>query len=139
VVTVRRPRIVLESDGAETVPSRPDAPRGAYSAARAAVDQGVSISTVSFGTPMGVVDVHGQTVPVPVDDTTLQRITDITGGTAYHAASQDQLEQVYASLQRVIGYETVPTDASLGWMRLGAFALAAAVLTAVFVNRVATG
>jgi Ca-activated chloride channel homolog len=127
---------VLESAGAETGPARPDAPRGAFTAARAAVDQGVSISTVSFGTPQGVVDVQGQTVPVPVDDSTLEKITQITGGTAYHAASQDELEQVYATLQNVIGYETVPTDASLGWMRLGAILLVAAVLSAILVNRV---
>jgi Ca-activated chloride channel homolog len=132
-------RIVLESDGAETVPSQPDAPRGAFTAARAAVDQGVSISTVSFGTPQGVVDVDGQSIPVPVDDTTLQRITEITGGTAYHAASQGELEQVYSTLQNVIGYETVPADASLGWMRLGAIVLAAAVLSAAVVNRVVAG
>ena len=46
-------RIVLESDGAETVPRDPDAPRGAFTAARAARDQGVEISTISFGTPDG--------------------------------------------------------------------------------------
>jgi Ca-activated chloride channel homolog len=128
-------RIVLESDGAETVPSNPEAPRGAFTAAHAAHDQGVSISTVSFGTKAGVVDLNGQSVPVPVDDSTLQKITEISGGTAYHAASQSELENVYATLQDTIGYTTVPSDASLGWMRFGAFALAAAVVTAVLFNR----
>src|ERR1700712_1982357 len=55
--------IVLESDGAENVPGDPDAPRGAYMAARAAKDQGVAISTISFGTPDGTVDINGQEVP----------------------------------------------------------------------------
>src|SRR6478672_2191104 len=41
-------RIVLMSDGKETVPSNPDNPKGAYTAARTAKDQGVPISTVSF-------------------------------------------------------------------------------------------
>ena len=45
-------RIVLMSDGKETVPSNPDNPKGAYTAARTAKDQGVPISTVSFGTAM---------------------------------------------------------------------------------------
>jgi Ca-activated chloride channel family protein len=44
-------RIVLMSDGKETVPSNPDYPKGAYTAARTAKEQGVPISTVSFGTP----------------------------------------------------------------------------------------
>src|SRR3954453_3293881 len=43
-------RIVLMSDGKETVPSNPDNPKGAYTAARTVDDQGVPISTISFGT-----------------------------------------------------------------------------------------
>ena len=53
-------RIVLMSDGKETEPSNPDNPKGAYTAARTAKDQGVPISTVSFGTPYGTVDMNGQ-------------------------------------------------------------------------------
>src|ERR1700748_1393948 len=44
-------RIVLFSDGKETVPSNPDNPKGAYTAARTSKDQGVPISTISLGTP----------------------------------------------------------------------------------------
>ncbi|WP_156669715.1 VWA domain-containing protein, partial [Mycobacterium sp. E3339] len=43
-------RIVLESDGAENVPLDPNAPQGAFTAARAAKAEGVQISTISFGT-----------------------------------------------------------------------------------------
>jgi len=46
-------RIVLMSDGKETVPSNPDNPKGAFTSARAAKDQGVPISTVAFGTQNG--------------------------------------------------------------------------------------
>ncbi|WP_156671238.1 VWA domain-containing protein, partial [Mycobacterium sp. E1214] len=42
-------RIVLESDGAENVPLDPNAPQGAFTAARAAKSEGVQISTISFG------------------------------------------------------------------------------------------
>jgi Ca-activated chloride channel family protein len=49
-------RIVLESDGAENVPLDPNAPQGAFTAARAAKAEGVQISTISFGTPYGTVD-----------------------------------------------------------------------------------
>ena len=128
-------RIVLESDGAETVPSNPDDPRGAFTAARAARDQHVEISTISFGTPRGTVTVDGTAVPVPVDDTTLQRITEITGGDSFHAASLDELTNAYAALQQQIGYRTVRADASDAWTRLGSLALIAALTTGIVLNR----
>lgn len=127
--------IVLESDGAETVPRNPDEPRGAYTAARAAKDQGVAISTISFGTPDGVVTVDGQQIPVPVDDATLQRITDISGGQTLHAGNLDELKKAYSALQQQIGYETIRGDASQAWIRLGALLMAAAVLTSVLTNQ----
>ena len=128
-------RIVLESDGKETVPNNLDAPRGAYTAARAAKDQGVPISTISFGTPHGTVDVGGQRVAVPVDDASLHAIADLAGGQAFRAGSLSELQGVYATLQQQIGYETIRGDASDGWMRLGAVVLAAAVLAGVLLNR----
>jgi Ca-activated chloride channel family protein len=128
-------RIVLESDGKETVPSDPDEPRGAFTAARAAKAQGVPISTISFGTPDGVVDFEGQTMPVPVDDETLQTIVDITGGQAFKAGSLDELSNVYSTLQDQIGYQMIRGDASDGWTRLGAVLLAAAALAGLLINR----
>jgi Ca-activated chloride channel homolog len=128
-------RIVLESDGKETVPTDPEQPRGAFTAARAAKDQGVGISTISFGTPDGVVELNGQSVPVPVDDATLQKITEITGGQAFHAGSLDQLKDVYDTLQQQIGYETIRGDASAGWIRLGAIVMALAILAGIAINR----
>src|SRR5271170_2383371 len=60
-------RVVLFSDGKETMPTNPDNPKGAFTAARTAKDQGVPISTISFGTPYGFVEINGQRQPVPVD------------------------------------------------------------------------
>jgi len=57
-------RIVLFSDGKETVPSNPDNPKGCYTAARAARDQGVPISTISFGTKNGYVEMNDQRAAV---------------------------------------------------------------------------
>lgn len=128
-------RIVLESDGAENVPLDPNAPQGAFTAARAAKDQGVQISTISFGTPDGTVNYEGATIPVPVDDQTLQKICEITDGQAFHADSLESLKQVYTTLQRQIGYETVKGDASLAWMLLGTFIMAGAVLAGLLLNR----
>ena len=128
-------RIVLMSDGKETVPSNPDNPKGAYTAARTAKDQGVPISTVAFGTPNGFVEMDGQRTPVPVDDAMLKRIAQLSGGQAYSASNLDQLKEVFTNLQEQIGYETQKGDAGTGWLRLGAFVLALAALSALLVNR----
>lgn len=128
-------RIVLESDGAANVPLDQNAPQGAYTAARAAKDQGVQISTISFGTPYGTVEFEGGTIPVPVDDQTLQKIVEITDGQAFHADSLESLKAVYTTLQHQIGYETVKGDASLAWMLLGTVVLAGSVLAGLLLNR----
>jgi Ca-activated chloride channel family protein len=128
-------RIVLMSDGKETVPSNPDNPKGAYTAARTAKDQGVPISTVSFGTPYGYVEINDQRQPVPVDDEMLKKIAELSGGQSYTASSLEQLKEVFTNLQEQIGYETRKGDASAGWLRLGALVLALAALAAVLINR----
>jgi Ca-activated chloride channel family protein len=128
-------RIVLMSDGKETEPSNPDNPKGAYTAARSAKDQGVPISTVAFGTPYGTVDMGGQRTPVPVDDDMLKKIAQLSGGKAYSASNLEQLKKVFTNLQEQIGYETRKGDASAGWLRLGALVLAAAAITALLINR----
>lgn len=128
-------RIVLMSDGKETVPSNPDNPKGAYTAARTAKDQGVPISTVSFGTPYGYVEINDQRQPVPVADEMLGKIAKLSGGDAFTASSLEQLKEVFTSLQQQIGYETIKGDASLGWLRLGAFLLALAGVAALLINR----
>lgn len=125
----------MESDGAENVPLDPNAPQGAFTAARAAKSEGVQISTISFGTPYGTVDYEGATIPVPVDDQTLQKICEITDGQSFHADSLDSLKNVYTTLQRQIGYESVKGDASLAWMLLGTVAMAGAVLAGLLLNR----
>jgi Ca-activated chloride channel homolog len=128
-------RIVLMSDGKETVPSNPDNPKGAFTAARTAKDQGVPISTVSFGTPYGYVEINDQRQPVPVDDEMLKKIADLSGGEAFTASSLEQLKAVFTDLQEQIGYETIKGDASVGWLRLGALVLAIAALGSLLINR----
>jgi Ca-activated chloride channel family protein len=128
-------RIVLMSDGKETVPSNPDNPKGAYTAARTAKDQGVPVSTVSFGTPYGYVEINDQRQPVPVDDEMLKKIAELSGAQAYTASSLEQLKEVFTNLQEQIGYETRKGDASAGWLRLGALVLALAALAAMLINR----
>lgn len=128
-------RIVLFSDGKETMPTNPDNPKGAYTAARTAKDQGVPISTISFGTPYGFVEINDQRQPVPVDDETMKKVAQLSSGNSYNAATLAELRAVYSSLQQQIGYETIKGDASVGWLRLGALALALAALAALLINR----
>src|SRR5262249_56047761 len=101
--------------------TNPDNPKGGYTAARTAKDQGVPISTISFGTPYGFVEINDQRQPVPVDDETMKKVAALSGGNAYNAATLEELKGVYASLQQQIGYETIKGDASVAWLRLGAF------------------
>ena len=129
-------RIVLMSDGKETVPSNPDNPKGAYTAARTAKDQGVPISTISFGTPYGYVEINDQRQPVPVDDEMLKKIADLSGGRRVHRVQPGAARtRSTSTLQQQIGYETIKGDASVGWLRLGAVELALAALTALLINR----
>jgi len=128
-------RIVLFSDGKETMPTNPDNPKGAYTAARTAKDQGVPISTISFGTPYGFVEINDQRQPVPVDDETMKKVASLSGGNAYSAATLQELKEVYATLQEQIGHETIKGDASVGWLRLGSLVLALAALAALLINR----
>jgi Ca-activated chloride channel homolog len=128
-------RIVLFSDGKETVPSNPDNPKGAYTAARTAKDQGVPISTISFGTKNGYVEINDQRQPVPVDDETMKKVAELSGGEAFSASNLSELKRVYSTLQQQIGYETIRGEASTGWLRLGAVVLACAALAALLINR----
>ena len=127
-------RIVLLSDGKETVPADPNDPRGAMTAARAAKDQDVEISTISFGTPSGIINYEGQEVPVPPDVDTLQKIAKTTGGQFFKAESLSELSGVYANLQQQIGYQVIRGDASASWTRLGFFVLACALFAGIWIN-----
>lgn len=128
-------RVVLESDGKETVPRDPDTARGSYAAARKAKEMKVPISTISFGTKTGTVDIDGDSIPVPVDDEALRKIAQLSGGNFFSASSLGELTKVYDTLQQQIGYETVKGDNSRPWLGFGLAAVLIAVLTAVLINR----
>ena len=123
------------SDGKETVPSNPDNPKGAFTAARTAREQQIPISTVSFGTPYGYVEINDQRQPVPVDEETLKKIAELSDGNHYSAENLQQLKEVFTQVQDQIGFETVKGDASVGWLRLGSLLLAVAAVTALLINR----
>jgi Ca-activated chloride channel family protein len=98
-------RIVLLSDGTNTAGRPPD------EAAAAAAEAGVPVSTIAYGTPNGVVTGgDGREVPVPVDEAALARLAGDTGGTAYSAASGDELRAVYDDIGSSIGWRTEPRE-----------------------------
>ena len=78
-------------------------------AAAAAAAFGVKIYTVGIGeqgqAPMPARDMFGrkvyQMVPVDVDETTLQKIADQTGGKYYRADNADKFRQIYAEIDKL--------------------------------------
>lgn len=128
-------RIVLLSDGKETVPDDPDDPRGAFTAARKAKEKHIAISTISFGTPTGTVDLDGDQVPVPVDDQTLRKISNLSGGQFFTASSIEDLNKIYGTLQQQIGYEKRRGDNSRPWLIAGTLLALASAFAALAINR----
>jgi Ca-activated chloride channel family protein len=123
-------RIVLLSDGYNTVG------RADTQAIDAAITAGVPVSTIAFGTDYGTLSLDGESVPVPVDRSTLRKIADRTGGSFSEAASAQQLQEVYNHLGSEIGYTTEPKDISPWFVRAGVLlALLGAVLSLLWTNR----
>jgi Ca-activated chloride channel homolog len=94
--------VLLISDGQQTaVGTRPE------DAAQHALVNGIPIDTLTVGTPRGIVQqpvktyggqVSTQTVPVPVNPTTLQNVSQLTGGKSLQTGSGSQLARVYQNL-----------------------------------------
>jgi Ca-activated chloride channel family protein len=94
--------VVLLSDGAQTLPGpQPlDASEHAFLA-------GIPIDTISVGTPNGIVSqlvplTDGQfavqKIPVPVDSTALEEISQTTNGTFLNSGSSKRLNRIYKDL-----------------------------------------
>lgn len=106
-------RVVLLSDGANTSGSAPE------EAAAEAADLGVSVDTISVGTPDGVVDLNGRAVRVPVDGATLRTVARLTGGAYHEAGSREELAAVYDDIGSSVGYRTQRRDITVRFMGLG--------------------
>jgi Ca-activated chloride channel homolog len=129
-------RVVLMTDGKQTIPTDDgDDPRGAFTAARAAAEAKVPVSTISFGTEHGEVTIDGKTQPVPVDDESMREIARLSKGEFYKAATADQLHRVYDTLGEQIGYETKDADASRPWLVLGTLAALTAAGSALLIGQ----
>jgi Ca-activated chloride channel family protein len=112
-------RIILLSDGKQTIPSDLEAPRGAFTAADQSKQQGVPISAISFGTDYGEIEIEGRPVPVAVADSDMQEIARRSGGDFSKAASQQDLRATYDTLREQIGYESQQVDTGGDWLMAG--------------------
>ncbi len=133
-------RIVLMSDGGQTVPGGPDAedqPRGAFTAAKAAASARIPVSTISFGTEYGTIQLEPDRPPVSVavDNDALRQIAQLSGGQFFTATSEAELRQVYGALGEQIGYETRLVDTSKPWLAGGALLLAVGLGTGTALGR----
>ena len=128
-------RIVLMSDGKQTVPEDLYAARGGYTAAQAAKTAQIPISSISFGTTHGSVDIDGKPQPVSVDDESLREIARLSGGDFYKAASAEELKKVYGDLGEQIGYELKDADASKPWLIVGALVLMIGAAASLFIGQ----
>lgn len=112
--------IVLMSDGAPTIGNGIDTPEQSLTAAVAEARAArVPINTIAFGTAAGTVVREGETIPVPVDPATMQRIARDSGGRSFSAESGDELDAVYEQIRRSVGYETVTRDITRWWLAGG--------------------
>jgi Ca-activated chloride channel family protein len=122
--TGRKPppaRIVLLSDGATTA-GRPN-----ETAADAAAEARVPVSTIAFGTDAGTVVVDGRLVEVPVDRDALREVADITRGSFFEAESGEELRHVYDDIGSQIGFRTEHREVSAWFVGVAlGFAFAAA-------------
>jgi Ca-activated chloride channel family protein len=128
-------RIVLMSDGKQTVPDDLYAPRGAYTAAQQAKQAQVPISSISFGTSHGTVNIDGKEVRVEVDDESLQQVAKLSGGEFYKAATAEELKRVYDDLGAQIGYELKDADASRPWLIIGTLILMIAAGSSLLIGQ----
>lgn len=115
-------RVVLLSDGTNTVG------RTVGQAAQAALDAGVPVSTIAYGTAGGTVDVGGRLISVPVDRPSLRRLAEGTNGSAFTAESGEELSSVYADIGSQVGSSTERREVT---PRVTGIALALAVAGAV--------
>lgn len=109
--------IVLVSDGASTVGSPVE------TAAQAAAEQDVPVTTIAYGTDSGTVVVDGQTIPVPADQASMEAVATTTGGEYFAAASAAELDQVYETIQKRVGYELEEREILRTFLGLGLVAL----------------
>jgi Ca-activated chloride channel family protein len=120
-------RIVLMSDGKQTVPG-PDGEneaRGAFTAARKAAEAKVPVSTISFGTDYGSIEIDGERTSVAVTTRRCGRSRSSRAGSSSPPRPRASCGRSTRSWCEQIGYEMRRVDASRPWLMGAALLLAA--------------
>ena len=132
--------VVLLTDGVSTTGTDP------ISAAQFAVDRGVRVYTIGFGTD------HNTSIPNcgfrgndqfgwgggggggfrrEIDEETLKRVADMTGGSYHLAASANELQDVFQNLPTQLMTVTETTEISVIFVSAGVFLAALAVFLSI--------
>lgn len=101
-------------------------------AAQQAVERGVRVYTIGFGTSRGSTNFWGRDGGFRrgIDEAALQEIAEMTGGEYYPATSADELQKVFSSLPTYLITRAETLEISFIFAALGALLLMAAVLLA---------
>jgi Ca-activated chloride channel family protein len=117
--------VVLLTDGVYTTGPPP------LEAAQQAVDRGVRVYTIGFGTKEGQPnsnDFGGRRWNRGIDEETLQEIAAMTGGEYFSASSAGELQQVFESLPTYLKLKKETTEISVLFAAAGALLLASALI-----------
>ena len=124
--------IVLLTDGQATTGPDP------LQVARLAADRGVRVFTVGFGSRDGeIVGFGGRSMRVQLDEETLRQVSEITRGRYFHAASGEDLTEVYEELSAQFVMEEEDMEITAGFAGLaGILMLLAGGLSLLWFNRI---
>ena len=130
--------IVLLTDGVSNSGPQP------LEAASQAVDRGVRIYTIGFGTDNGTIPFNGQQSQndpfggggfrMGIDEDTLKQIASMTGGKYYSASSAGELQSVFQKLPTSIITRNETTEISVFFTAIAALFAALAVTLALLWN-----
>lgn len=124
--------IILLTDGQRT--TGPDS----IDAARMAADRGIRVFTVGIGTPDGeIIGFDGWSMRVRLDEETLKKIAEVTGGEYFYAGTATDLKKVYQTLNARFVLEKKETEVTALFSAAGALiALVSALLSLTWFNRI---
>jgi Ca-activated chloride channel family protein len=124
--------IVLLTDGENNMEPDPMA------AALLAAERGVSIHTIAVGSEEGtVLTVNGFTVFTQVNEGALRQIAEITRGTYFNAQDEEDLREIYESIEPRFRVEQEETEVTAIFAGLSVlFLLAGGVLSLMWFSRV---
>lgn len=132
--------IVLLTDGANNTGPLP------LEAAQQAVDRGIRVYTIGFGTPTGAImdcgdqlwggwfgggGQFGGPFRRGIDEPTLRQIASITGGEYYSAPSADELQSVFRDLPTYLNTREELVEVSVAFTALGALLATIAITLAL--------